>query len=110
MFKRWALSLIDIPALRALVAEEVRRELAAQADATDRLLTKAAADALWTAEDVAAFLKASRSWVYQQAEAGLLPCLKVRGLLRFDPAAVRAFACGEPASVTKVVSTSPKGP
>jgi hypothetical protein len=58
-------------------------------------------DALWTAEDVAAYLQASRSWVYQKAEAAVLPSLRVCGLLRFDPAVVRAFARGEiqPAAV-----------
>lgn len=50
---------------------------------------------LWDANDVARYLKVSRSWVYQRAEAGLLPCLHVGGLLRFDPATVRAFARGE---------------
>ena len=54
-----------------------------------------AADILWDARDVARFLKASRSWVYHRAEAGELPCLRVGGLLRFDPATVRAFARGE---------------
>jgi excisionase family DNA binding protein len=45
-----------------------------------------AADAgeLWDANDAARYLKVSRSWVYQRAEAGLLPCLRVGGLLRFD--------------------------
>ena len=50
---------------------------------------------LWDANDAARYLKVSRSWVYQRAEAGLLPCLRVGGLLRFDPATVRAFARGE---------------
>jgi excisionase family DNA binding protein len=50
---------------------------------------------LWDAKDAARYLKVSRSWVYQRAEAGLLPCLRVGGLLRFDPATVRAFARGE---------------
>ncbi len=53
------------------------------------------AEPLWSAVDVAAYLKASRSWVYQKAEAGLLPCLHVGGLLRFEPAAVRAWARGD---------------
>jgi excisionase family DNA binding protein len=52
-------------------------------------------DSLWDASDVARFLKASRSWVYHRAESGELPCLRVGGLLRFDPATVRAFARGE---------------
>jgi hypothetical protein len=51
-------------------------------------------EVLWTAEDVAAYLKASRSWVYQKAAAGVLPSLQVCGLLRFEPAKIRAFARG----------------
>jgi excisionase family DNA binding protein len=50
---------------------------------------------LWDAKDAARYLKVSRSWVYQRAEAGLLPYLRVGGLLRFDPAVVRSFARGE---------------
>jgi Helix-turn-helix domain len=53
------------------------------------------AEGLWDVRDVAAYYKASRSWVYQQAESGMLPCLRIGGLLRFDPFAVRAFARGE---------------
>jgi hypothetical protein len=53
---------------------------------------------LWTAKDVARYLRASVSWVYQKAEAGLLPCLpRLPGsnLLRFDPAVVKGYARGE---------------
>lgn len=46
-------------------------------------------EALWDAADVAKYLKVSRSWVYHRAEAGLLPCIRVGGLLRFDPVAIR---------------------
>jgi predicted DNA-binding transcriptional regulator AlpA len=46
---------------------------------------------LWDANDVARFIGASRSWVYHQAEAGRLPCIRLLGFLRFDPQAVRAF-------------------
>ena len=46
---------------------------------------------LWDANDVARYLKASRSWVYQKAEAGVLPCMRICGLLRFDPRAIKAF-------------------
>jgi len=53
-------------------------------------------DRLWDANDVARYLKVSRSWVYHRAEAGLLPLRRVGGLLRFDPAAIRAFAAGKP--------------
>lgn len=52
-------------------------------------------DRLWDANDVARYLKVSRSWVYHRAEAGLMPLRRVGGLLRFDPAEVRAFAAGE---------------
>ena len=53
------------------------------------------ADGLWDANDVASYLKASRSWVYQKAEAGLLPCLRLGGLLRFEPAQVKSWARGD---------------
>ncbi|MBZ4414342.1 helix-turn-helix domain-containing protein [Myxococcus sp. XM-1-1-1] len=52
-------------------------------------------EGLWDANDVARFLKASRSWVYQRAQAGQLPCVKIGGLLRFEPAAIRAFIKGQ---------------
>lgn len=51
-------------------------------------------ESLWDARDVARYLKVSRSWVYQKAEAGLLPYLKVGGLVRFVPDRIRAFALG----------------
>lgn len=60
--------------------------------------------ALWDAKDVAAFLKVSRSWVYQRAEAGQLPCLRIGGLLRFDPATIRAHARGEQPVQARVIS------
>ncbi len=51
-------------------------------------------EALWDVNDVAAYLKASRSWVYQRATSGLLPYVKIGGLLRFVPSAIRAWALG----------------
>ena len=45
-------------------------------------------DDLWDANDVARYIKASRSWVYHQAEAGKIPHLRIGALLRFDPEAV----------------------
>jgi hypothetical protein len=101
-------NLIDLTALRALVAEEVRRELSGRRE-TDRGVADSGPEALWTADEVAAFLRASRSWVYQQSEAGRLPCLKVVGLLRFNPAAVRAFAQGQPEQGGKVLPLRGKG-
>jgi len=51
-------------------------------------------DRLWDANDVAEYLKVSRSWVYHRAEAGQLPCVRVGGLLRFDPSAICASVRG----------------
>ena len=59
---------------------------------------------LWTAEDVARFLKTSRSWVYHRAEAGQLPCVKIGGLLRFDPGAIRALVAGDGLRRRKIVA------
>ena len=63
---------------------------------------------LWDANDVARYIKASRSWVYHQAEAGKLPHLRVGALLRFDPEAVKAFVHGQPAPGGKVLSMRPR--
>lgn len=46
---------------------------------------------VWTAADVARYLRVSRSWVYREASAGRLPHVRVLGLLRFEPAVVRAL-------------------
>lgn len=48
-------------------------------------------EGLWTVRDVARWAKVSPSWVYRQSEAGRLPSLKVLGVLRFDPPAIKAF-------------------
>lgn len=51
---------------------------------------------LWTVEDVAAYLKTSRSWVYQRcAGVDAIPAMRVGGLLRFEPEEVKAWARGE---------------
>jgi excisionase family DNA binding protein len=50
---------------------------------------------LWTAFEVAAFLKCSTSYVYKAAEREVLRCLRVGRMLRFEQDAVRAFARGE---------------
>lgn len=60
-------------------------------------------DALWDATDVARYFKASRSWAYQQAEAGNIPSLRIGGLLRFEPEAVKAYARGGKLPPAKVV-------
>ncbi len=47
---------------------------------------------LWDALDVARFLKVSRSWVYERTMSGELPSIRIGGLRRFDPAAIKAYA------------------
>jgi predicted DNA-binding transcriptional regulator AlpA len=56
------------------------------------------AEPLWDALDVARFLKVSRSWVYERTMSGELPSRRIGGLRRYEPAAIRAFARGEPVS------------
>jgi predicted DNA-binding transcriptional regulator AlpA len=51
-----------------------------------------AREPLWRVPDVMAFLRVSRSWVYQRAASNLIPHLKIAGLLRFEPEAIRSFA------------------
>jgi excisionase family DNA binding protein len=63
---------------------------------------------LWDVRDVAQYLKASVSWVYKAAERRELPCMRVGGLLRFDPAAVRAFALGTSESSDSMQGQSSK--
>lgn len=58
---------------------------------------------LWTATDVAGFLRVSRSWVYLHAEAGDLPSVRIGGLRRFMPDQIRAYARGEVAPAAVVV-------
>ena len=63
---------------------------------------------LWTADDVASYLKVSRSWVYHRAESGSLPHARVGGLLRFQPADIRAFVgstTSEPPRTTSLESS-----
>jgi excisionase family DNA binding protein len=66
---------------------------------------------LWTADDVADYLKVSRSWVYHRAESGRLPHVKVGGaLLRFKPSEIRAFietSSTEPARAKTLSSSRP---
>jgi len=45
---------------------------------------------LWTAEDVARYLRRSRRWVYGHTEQ--LGAIREFGGLRFDPTAIRARA------------------
>jgi excisionase family DNA binding protein len=63
---------------------------------------------LWDARDVAAYLKVSRSWVYQHAEDGTLPSVKVGGLVRFLPEQIRAYVLGERPAGTSIARLRPR--
>jgi excisionase family DNA binding protein len=52
-------------------------------------------DVLWTVDDVARYLRVSKSWVYQGVAAGRVPCIRVGALVRFDPVAFKAWAAGK---------------
>jgi excisionase family DNA binding protein len=57
--------------------------------------TQLVSEPLWTAEDVAAFLRVSLSMVYKLRRQGSLPAIRVGALFRVQPDAVRTFAGGE---------------
>jgi excisionase family DNA binding protein len=48
-------------------------------------------EALWTTEEVAAFLKVDTETVYRWIKAGDLPCVRVRRLFRFRPEDIRSI-------------------
>jgi excisionase family DNA binding protein len=60
-----------------------------------RLGTLLDEDRLWDPLDVARYLGISRNSVYSQVDAGTLPCVRIGGLLKFDPVKVRAIGKGE---------------
>ena len=85
------------------VDEEAPTSVFARTSAPSRPApARAEHDGLWDVADVARFLKVSRSWVYHRAEAGLLPCVRIGSLLRFNPEVVRGVATGGPAVVPVV--------
>jgi len=57
-------------------------------------------EALWTVHDVAGFLKASASWVYKASERGDLPCIRLGAMVRFEPAAIRAWLAQRRSALT----------
>ncbi len=77
----------EVQALRADLAT-VARSPAAPAKAPEP------EGGLWDADDLASYLKASRSWVYDAAAADRIPSIRVSGMLRFDPEAIKAWAKG----------------
>ena len=65
---------------------------------------------LWTAREVATYLRASISWVYKAAERGELPCIRLGAMLRFDPAAIRAWLSSRAAGATAAIIALPAEP
>jgi hypothetical protein len=55
------------------------------------MLSSVGDEGLWNVHDLAARWKCSKSWIYQLAEADLIPRVHIPGsaMLRFDPAAIR---------------------
>lgn len=51
---------------------------------------------LWKVADVARCLAMSPSWVYKEAEAGRLPCLRIGAALRFKPDEIRRYLDRQP--------------
>ena len=48
-------------------------------------------DVSWLAE----FLGVSKSWVYQATASGVIPCVRIGALVRFDAATIKAWVRGE---------------
>lgn len=65
----------------------------------NRLERRRTNEALWTADEVATFIKCSVSYVYKSAERGEIPCVRVGRMLRFKPDAVRGLVLGTAATV-----------
>lgn len=49
---------------------------------------------LWDVKSAAEYLGVSQSWVYNAVASGHLPCIRLGGLLRFDPESLRQWALG----------------
>lgn len=63
-------------------------------------------DGMWSAEQVAAFLGMSKSWVYERAESGELAAVRLGGRLRFSSHVVREYAQRGEQEAPKVISMS----
>lgn len=96
--------------LREVVAHLERIEQVVLKSGTCRAGQASDPDGLWTADQTAAFLACSKSSVYGKAESGELPCLRVGGLLRFDPGEVRKWARGEVPLRGAVLPLRPRKP
>jgi excisionase family DNA binding protein len=52
---------------------------------------RALKDVAWVAE----FLGVSKSWVYQATASGVIPCVRIGALVRFDPLVIKAWVRGD---------------
>jgi excisionase family DNA binding protein len=57
-----------------------------------------------TADELAAALRVSRSWVYEAARSGVIPYLRVGALKRFDLAEVKAALRADPVAPARVLT------
>lgn len=71
-------------------------------------MAKSPFENLWTVKETAAYLAVSTSLVYKQAEAGVMPCLRVGALLRFEPESVRSWARNGGAQSAAIISLASK--
>jgi excisionase family DNA binding protein len=58
----------------------------------------------WKVGDVAALINMSKSFVYKEAEAGRLPCVRIGSALRFKPDEIRAYLERQRASRASVLT------
>ena len=49
-------------------------------------------ESLWDTQQVADYLKVDRETVYRWIKSGVLPCVRVQKLYRFQPSDIRALA------------------
>ncbi len=70
-------------------------------------------EALWTAQQVAAFLQLSLSWVRHATAEGRLPCHRIGHNVRYEPEAVRAWVARSRQAPGRILSlplrTPPEG-
>jgi predicted DNA-binding transcriptional regulator AlpA len=62
-------------------------------------------ESLWTAQQVAAFLQLSVSWVRHATAANELPHLRIGHTVRYEPATIRSWVQQQQAQPARVVST-----
>ncbi len=112
----WSMNEYVARVLEVICSPPVTTRSATRADLGSRGRARATASeteeqhvgSLWTVAEVAAYLRVSRSWVYHRSAAGLLPCLRVGALLRFEPDAIRAYARGQGHQDTNAVILNAK--